>query len=100
LVEEVFGIINDKAKLFRILAIAKSAIRHNMRDELPAIAIPVCLIWGRNDTVTPPEVAEEFHELLPHSSLFWIDACGHAPMMEHPIEFNAILDPWMRANVL
>lgn len=100
LVEEVFGIINDKAKLFRILAIAKSAIRHNMRDELPAIAIPICLIWGRNDTVTPPEVAEEFHELLPHSSLFWIDACGHAPMMEHPIEFNAILDPWMRANVL
>lgn len=100
LVEEVFGIINDKSKLFRILAIAKSAIRHNMREELPAITIPVCLIWGKNDTVTPPEVAEEFHQLLPNSELHWIDKCGHAPMMEHPVEFNTLLDPWMRKNVL
>jgi len=99
LVEEVFGIINDKSKLFRILAIAKSAIRHNMREELPSITIPVCLIWGRNDTVTPPEVAEEFHELLPDSSLFWIDKCGHAPMMEHPEEFNRLLGPWLRERV-
>jgi pimeloyl-ACP methyl ester carboxylesterase len=99
LVEEVFDIINDKSKLFRILAIAKSAIRHNMREELPSITIPVCLIWGRNDTVTPPEVAEEFHELLPDSSLFWIDKCGHAPMMEHPEEFNRLLGPWLRERV-
>jgi len=99
LVEEVFDIINDKSKLFRILAIAKSAIRHNMREELPSITVPVCLIWGRNDTVTPPEVAEEFHELLPDSSLFWIDQCGHAPMMEHPEEFNRLLGPWLRERV-
>jgi 2-hydroxy-6-oxonona-2,4-dienedioate hydrolase len=99
LVEEVFAIINDKSKLFRILAIAKSAIRHNMRDELPSITIPVCLIWGRNDTVTPPEVAEEFHQLLPDSSLFWIDKCGHAPMMEHPEEFNRLLGPWLEERV-
>lgn len=99
LVEEVFGIINDKSKLFRILAIAKSAIRHNMREELPDIKIPVCLIWGRNDTVTPPDVAEEFHQLLPDSALFWIDRCGHAPMMEHPEEFNRLLEPWLKAHV-
>lgn len=99
LVEEVFSIINDKSKLFRILAIAKSAIRHNMREELPSIKIPVCLIWGRNDTVTPPEVAEEFHQLLPDSSLFWIDKCGHAPMMEHPEEFNRLLGPWLEERV-
>jgi len=100
LVEEVFDIINDKSKLFRILAIAKSAIRHNMREELPSITIPVCLIWGRNDTVTPPEVAEEFHQLLPDSSLFWIDQCGHAPMMEHPEEFNRLLGPWLEERVV
>lgn len=100
LVQEVFDIINDKSKLFRILAIAKSAIRHNMREELPSIKIPVCLIWGRNDGVTPPEVAEEFHQLLPQSELFWIDECGHAPMMEHPLVFNALLDPWLRKHVL
>lgn len=99
LIEEVFNIINDKAKLFRILAIAKSAIRHNMRDELGSIKIPVCLIWGKNDSVTPPEVAEEFHQLLEHSELHWIDLCGHAPMMEHPEEFNRLLAPWMEKHV-
>ena len=97
LVDEVFEIVNNKEKLIRILALAKSAIRHNMSEELHAFEMPACLIWGRNDNITPPDVAEEFHKLLKHSSLFWIDQCGHAPMMERPTEFNAILKPWLNA---
>ena len=95
LVDECYGIVNDKGKLIRILSLAKSAIRHNMSDELKEINIPSCLIWGKQDTVTPPEVAEEFHRLLPVSDLFWIDKCGHAPMMEQPQEFNDVLDKWL-----
>ena len=45
--------------------------------------------------VTPPNVAEEFNELLPDSDLYWIDKCGHAAMMEHPDEFNEILNEWL-----
>lgn len=95
LVNEVFGVINDRAKLLRILALAKSAIRHNMAEDLPAFPMKTCLIWGRNDNITPPDVAEEFHKLIKNSELFWIDKCGHAPMMEHPQEFNRILDEWL-----
>jgi 2-hydroxy-6-oxonona-2,4-dienedioate hydrolase len=47
-----------------------------------------------NDTITPPEVADEFKALLPDADLFWIDHCGHAPMMEHPEPFNHILSDW------
>ena len=94
LVNECFDIVNDKSKAIRIISIAKSAIRHNMAKEIPSLNLPVCLIWGKNDTITPPEVANEFQELLPQSDLFWIDQCGHAPMMEHPEEFNKILDNW------
>lgn len=94
LVDEVFEMINDRGKLVRIIAIAKSAIRHNMADELHKILTPTCLIWGKNDTITPPEVAEDFHKLIVNSDLFWIDKCGHAPMMEHSAEFNQILDDW------
>ena len=96
LVDEVFAIVNDKGKLIRILSLAKSAIRHNMSDELHAIRQPTCLIWGKQDNVTPPEVAEDFHRLIPHSELFWIDQCGHAPMMEQPDRFNEILDGWLK----
>jgi len=95
LVDEVYGIVNDKAKLIRVLSLAKSAIRHNMAKELPKFKMPVCLIWGRNDTVTPPDVAEEFRFLLPNSELFWIEECGHAAMMERPNEFNILLEKWL-----
>lgn len=95
LVEELIGLISDKGKLIRILAIAKSAIRHNMRDDIVNMKMPVCLIWGKQDTITPPEVADEFHEKLPDSDLYWLDECGHAPMMEHPKDFNKIMDAWM-----
>jgi len=94
LVDECFDIVNDKGKTIRIISVAKSAIRHNMANELPKMNVPACLIWGKNDTITPPDVAEEFAELLPQASLYWIDKCGHAPMMEHPTEFNELLDGW------
>lgn len=95
LVDECFAIVNDKGKLIRILSLAKSAIRHNMSDDLKNMHVPTCLIWGKQDIVTPPEVAEEFHRLLPVNDLFWIDQCGHAPMMEKPQEFNEVLDKWL-----
>ena len=95
IVDEVFATVNDRNKILKTLAIAKSAIRHNMADDLPSMPTPTCIIWGKNDTVTPPDVADLFHELLPDSELFWIDKCGHAPMMEHPIEFNGILNAWL-----
>jgi pimeloyl-ACP methyl ester carboxylesterase len=91
LVDEVFAIVNNRLKVLKIIALAKSAIRHNLGDELMTITIPTCLIWGRNDTITPPLVAEEFHKLVSDSELHWIDKCGHAPMMEVPDEFNQIL---------
>ena len=94
IVDEVFESVNDRNKLIRTLALAKSAIRHNMAKELPKMKTPTAIIWGSQDSVTPPKVAEEFNELLPDSNLYWIDKCGHAPMMEHPDRFNEILESW------
>lgn len=96
IVDEVYETVNDRNKLIKTLAIAKSAIRHNMAKDLPKMTLPTCIIWGTNDSVTPPEVAVEFDSLLPDSELFWIDKCGHAAMMEHPEEFNQILDAWLQ----
>ena len=100
LVDEVFETVNDRNKLIKILAMAKSAIRHNMANDLPKMKLPTCIIWGKNDNVTPPEVADEFHKLLPDSDLFWIDKCGHAPMMEYPDQFNALLMDWLSSKIV
>jgi 2-hydroxy-6-oxonona-2,4-dienedioate hydrolase len=95
LVDEVYEIINDRNKAIRIVLVAKSAVRHNLREELARIKIPVNLIWGKNDTITPPFVGEEFHKLLPISELVLVEKCGHAPMMERPQEFNTCMDSFL-----
>ncbi len=91
LVDEVFEITNNRLKVIKIIALAKSAIRSNLNEELNQIQQPTLLIWGNNDTITPPFVGREFNKLIPHSELYFIDKCGHAPMMEVPEEFNVIL---------
>lgn len=96
IVDEVYAMANDRIKLIKTLTIAKSAIRHNMAKDLPKMHVPTCIVWGKNDKVTPPEVALEFDKLLPNSSLYWIDKCGHAAMMEHPEEFNKVVEEWLQ----
>jgi pimeloyl-ACP methyl ester carboxylesterase len=95
LVNEVFEITNNRMKVIKIIALAKSAIRNNLGEEISQIKQPTCLIWGNNDTITPPFVAKEFQRLIPNSELHFIDKCGHAPMMEVPGEFNEILDGFL-----
>ena len=98
LVDEVFEITNSRIKVIKIIALAKSAIRNNLGEELGQIKVPTLLIWGKNDKVTPPFVAEDFHKLIPNSELAFIDECGHAPMMEVPAAFNEILEKFLKAQ--
>lgn len=91
LVDEVYDIVNNRIKAIKIISLAKSAIRNNLGDELKQIQKPTLLIWGNNDSITPPFVGREFQRLIPNAELHFIDHCGHAPMMEVPDEFNKIL---------
>lgn len=96
LVDEVYSITNNRLKAIKIIALAKSAIRNNLGEELNQIKQPTLLVWGNNDTITPPFVAREFNKLIPNSELHFVDKCGHAPMMEVPDEFNAILHKFLK----
>ncbi len=97
LVDEVFETTKSIPKCMRIVAMAKSAQRNNLADRLNGIHVPTLLIWGLNDTITPPMVGYDFHRLLPNSELHFIDKCCHAPMMEHPEKFNRLLDRFLAA---
>ncbi|MGI4735199.1 MAG: alpha/beta fold hydrolase [Janthinobacterium lividum] len=99
LVDEVFAVTNSNAKCLRMISIARSAQRHNLARELYRIAVPVLLIWGLNDTITPPSVAHEFERLLPYATLSFLDHCGHAPMMERPAAFNHCLARFLGRSV-
>lgn len=95
LVSDIEQIVSSKSKALRILKLAKSATRQNLLNTISSIRIPTLLIWGKNDIITPPFVAERFHQLLENSQLVWIDNCGHAPMMEYPEKFTELMVPFL-----
>lgn len=94
-IQEIFETTKSIPKCLNIVAIAKSAQRHNMANEIPNIKVPTLLVWGLNDTITPPMVAHDFQRLIPNSTLKFIDKCCHAPMMEQPEKFNEILGEFL-----
>ena len=91
MVDDIFEVVNNRNKALRIITTAKSALRHNLENKLQEILVPTLLVWGLQDTITTPFVAEKFHELIKNSELEFMDKCGHAPMMELPDQFNEIL---------
>ncbi len=91
LVDDVFTTVNDLKRAMCVVAVAKSAVRHNLEDRLQDILCPTLLVWGIQDSVTPLWVGEKFHELIVNSELVKVDECGHAPMMERPDIFNKAL---------
>ncbi len=95
LIDEIYDITTDRSKALRIIMTSKSAVRHNLGEELHQITAPTLLIWGAQDAVTPPAVGEKFKELIQNSELHLVDKCGHAPMMERPAEFNQILEKFL-----
>lgn len=98
MVNEIYEIVNSR-KAIQILSLAKSTIRNNLEKELHQIKAPCCLIWGRQDIVTPPQVAVDFKRLIPHAKLYWIEQCGHVPMLETPDQFNALIDHFLDTSV-
>ena len=94
-IDDVFNTLNDNAKCLNIITIARSAQRNNLAKKLYKITCPTLLVWGLNDTITPPSVAHQFHKLIPKSRLKFIDKCCHAPMMESPAKFNQLIKPFI-----
>jgi 2-hydroxy-6-oxonona-2,4-dienedioate hydrolase len=95
LVDDVYATVNDLKKAMCVVAIAKSAVRHNLEDRLHEIKTPTLLIWGIQDSVTPIWVGEKFNEKIPNSELVKVNRCGHAPMMERPDLFNIGLESFL-----
>jgi pimeloyl-ACP methyl ester carboxylesterase len=44
---------------------------------LPTLKMPVLILWGAEDRVTPPDQAERIHQLIPQSELKTFIGCGH-----------------------
>lgn len=67
-----------------------------MLDDLAKVDVPTLLVWGKNDTITPPFVADQFRDHIRDSTRIFIDECGHAPPIEQPAAFASALHEFLR----
>ncbi|MCI0372291.1 MAG: alpha/beta fold hydrolase [candidate division NC10 bacterium] len=94
-VEEVRRVVTTPPSAMRVLRFAQAAKRHTLEERLPHIRMPTLLVWGAQDRITPPEVAERFHALIPDSRLVFLANCGHVPMLEQPTAFSVAARAWL-----
>lgn len=95
LVESVRALVGPIESLLQALRMIRAARRTIFDDRLHELHLPVLLIWGDQDRITPPDTATRFLALLPDAEIALLEACGHAPMLERPAAFAAVLDRWL-----
>lgn len=76
-------------------AISKPEFAPVAKAVLPTLKIPILLIWGRQDRMVPPSLAETFTKLNSQIQLIELDGVGHCPHDECPDKFNQILLDWL-----
>jgi 2-hydroxy-6-oxonona-2,4-dienedioate hydrolase len=81
-IDKVYKTVNTASKGLHIKFFARSSQKTNITSFLYKLNIPVLLLWGLQDKITPPEVALHFHDLLRYGTVNFIDRCGHLPMIE------------------
>ena len=71
--------------------------RPDNRPFLPHVRCPTLVIVGREDALTPPEVAREIAKGIPGARLKIIPDCGHLSTLERPEAVNRALRAWLTA---
>lgn len=72
--------------------------RPDSRPDLPTIAVPVLVVVGAQDALTPPELAREIAGGVPGARYAEIPDCGHLPTMEHPEQATALMAEFLAAG--
>lgn len=70
----------------------------DMRKSLPEIRVPVLLIHGDRDQITPPASSNYLKDNLPNSEIHILEGVGHAPMVEAPELFNSLVQKFIEKN--
>jgi len=97
-VESIHEMLTTRHSASRVVRFARAARRHSVESQLGQVRAATLLVWGREDVITPPAVAERFHRLILDSELRFLACCGHAPMLERPVDWSHIAATWLDAT--
>jgi pimeloyl-ACP methyl ester carboxylesterase len=80
-------------------AIQAMARRPDSTPDLPRVSVPVLVVVGAEDRITPPDVAREMQRALPRAYLTVIEHAGHLSQFERPDEFSRALQDFLLAHI-
>jgi len=69
----------------------EASMRYDRAADISAISIPVQLIYGAEDRLTPPGIGEDMQHRIPGAQLTVIQGAGHLVNIERCQEFNRVL---------
>ena len=72
------------------------AERKETCTKLHEIKVPVLIMVGKEDEITPPDVALSMHEKIKGSTIHIIDHAGHLSSLENPNQFNEQLKKFLK----
>jgi pimeloyl-ACP methyl ester carboxylesterase len=96
MVEKSYAVALDRRCAMNMLRYVVAIRKYDVRECLARVQCQVSMIWGEQDRIAPVEDWEESRHLIAHATLHKLARCGHAPMIERPAEFNAILTKFMQ----
>jgi len=99
LIDEVQAMLMDRTYVRFLIRVAKAARDYNVKSELEKLKLPALIVWGQDDKITPPVVAQEFKEHLDHAQLVFLERCGHSPPIEQPEAFSRILREFLKSPI-
>ena len=99
LMSEILSVLQAVGQSTAIAQNRAIMVRHDHRDALAKLALPVLVVCGKDDQVTPPLLSQELAALIPNAQLKWIEDAGHMVPMEQPAALAEHLKTWM-AQVL
>jgi pimeloyl-ACP methyl ester carboxylesterase len=82
----------DRATVLSYLQIAERLLPELLRPlPIDGIAVPVTVIWGRQDRMLPVRNAKLLSAQLPAARIEILDPCGHCPQVERPAKTAELL---------
>ncbi|WP_158222618.1 alpha/beta fold hydrolase [Rhodopirellula sp. MGV] len=95
LIDEWYKSVTDRDYVRFILRVSRATRDRTVEKELSKLDLPTMIIWGHQDTITPPSTGREFQRRIKGSRLEFIDDCGHAPNWERPEAFADLLEEFL-----
>jgi pimeloyl-ACP methyl ester carboxylesterase len=84
MVDEWYEAVLDRDYVRFLLRVSRATRDRRLNHQLKHLRLPTLIVWGREDKVTPPDVAESFQRQIDGAELHFISDCGHAPNLEQP----------------